>query len=67
MKEELFTELLKSVHEGGCILRGQKSPSRNFSVEKPDVQQIRDSYRLSQKEFALIPGIITEKSRKNDG
>ena len=57
MKEELFTELVKSVHEGGAILRGEKSPSREFSVEKPDVQKIRAKYKLSQKEFASMLGI----------
>ena len=41
MKEELFTELFESVREGGDILRGEKSPSRGFTVEKPGVQQIR--------------------------
>jgi putative transcriptional regulator len=57
MKEELFTELVESVHEGGAILRGEKSPSREFSVEKPDVQKIRANYKLSQKEFASMLGI----------
>ena len=57
MKEELFAELLESVHEGGAILRGEKSPSRKFTVEKPDVQQIRSNYRLSQAEFASMLGI----------
>ena len=57
MKEELFTELLESVHEGGAILRGETSPSRKFTVEKPDVQQIRANYQLSQKEFASMLGI----------
>ena len=57
MKEELFTDLLESVHEGGAILRGEKSPSRVFSVEKPDVQKIRATYKLSQKEFASMLGI----------
>ena len=57
MKEELFTELLESVHEGGAILRSEKSPSRKFTVEKPDVQKIRSNYRLSQTEFASMLGI----------
>ncbi len=57
MKEKLFTELLDSVHEGGTILRGEKSPSRKFTVEKPDVQKIRPNYRLSQTEFATMLGI----------
>ena len=57
MKEELFTEILESVREGGVILRGEKSPSRKFTVEELDVQQIRATYQLSQKEFASMLGI----------
>ena len=57
MKDELFNELLESVREGGSILRGEKSPARTFSMEKPDVQQIRANYHLSQSEFATLLGI----------
>jgi putative transcriptional regulator len=60
MKEELFTELLESAHEGGAILRGEKSPPRRFTVEELDVQQIRATHRLSQKEFASMLGISTD-------
>jgi putative transcriptional regulator len=56
-EKELFTEILESVREGGVILRGEKSPSRRFTVEELDVQQIRDTYRLSQKVFAWMLGI----------
>jgi putative transcriptional regulator len=38
MKEELFDELLESVREGGMILRGEKSPSRTFDIEKTDAR-----------------------------
>jgi|KBSSwiStaDraftv2_1062776.scaffolds.fasta_scaffold4784716_1 hypothetical protein len=44
MKEELFTELLESVHEGGAILRAEMSPSRRSTFEKLDVQQIRANH-----------------------
>jgi putative transcriptional regulator len=57
MKDELFNELLESVREGGSILRAEKKPSRTFSMEKPDVQQIRANYHLSQSEFATLLGI----------
>ena len=57
MKDELFNELLESVRAGGSILRAEKSPSRAFSMEKPDVQQIRANYHLSQSEFANLLGI----------
>jgi putative transcriptional regulator len=57
MKDELFNELLDSVREGGEMLRGEKSPARTYRVEKPDVQQIRANYHLSQSDFAMLLGI----------
>jgi putative transcriptional regulator len=57
MNEELFEELLESVKEGAAILRGEKQPSRRFVVSKLDVKRIRDSYQLSQSEFAALLGI----------
>ncbi len=57
MKEELFNELLESVREGGEILRGQKSASRTFNVEIPDVQKIRGSYNMTQIDFATMLGV----------
>ena len=57
MKDELFNELLESAREGGMILRGEKSPARSFTVAKPDVQQIRTNFHLSQNEFAILLGI----------
>lgn len=33
MKAEMFEELLRSVREGGSILRGQKRAARRFFVE----------------------------------
>lgn len=57
MKEELFDELVASVREGGAILRGEKEPSRTFTVETPDVKRIRSRYQLSQREFAMLLGI----------
>lgn len=57
MKDELFNELVASVREGGAILRGERTPSRQFIVEGPDVKRIRSSYKLSQGEFAALLGI----------
>ena len=57
MKEELFNELLESVREGGAIFRGEKTPSRSFTIGKAEVQRIRANYRLSQSEFAALLGI----------
>lgn len=43
MNDELFTELLKSVHEGGAILRGEKEPSRRFEISTPTGPKAMDS------------------------
>ena len=60
MNEELFNELLESVREGGEILRGKKSASRTFNVEKPDVQKIRGSYNMTQIDFATLLGVSVD-------
>jgi putative transcriptional regulator len=60
MNDDLYNELLESVREGGAILRGEKPASRAFTMEKPDVQQIRNSFHLSQSEFAPLLGISVD-------
>jgi putative transcriptional regulator len=57
ISDELFEELLESVREGGAILRGEKEASRSFTIESPDVTQIRERFELSQSEFAALLGI----------
>lgn len=57
MNDELFAELMESVREGGTIVRGEKTPSRRFEIEAPDVKQIRERYELSQSEFAALLGV----------
>ena len=57
MKDELFDEMISSVREGGAILRGEISPSRAFSIEGPDIKEIRRGYQLSQDQFAALLGI----------
>jgi putative transcriptional regulator len=57
MKDELFAELVESVREGGAILRGEKTPSRIFEFEVPNVKVIRESYQLTQSQFARLLGI----------
>jgi putative transcriptional regulator len=63
MKEELFEELLKSVKQGGAILRGEMQLGRVFSFDKPDVQAIRRQYGLSQEKFAKLLGISVSTLR----
>ena len=57
MKDELFNELVASVQEGGAILRGERTASRQFIVDGPDVKLIRATYKLTQGEFAALLGI----------
>lgn len=63
MKEELFSELVESVREGGKILRGKAKPSRKFVIEAPNVKKIRTGYKLSQNEFAALMGISVKTLR----
>ena len=57
MKKEMFEELLRSVREGGAILRGDSTPARVYSVADPDVAEVREIYGLSQAKFASLLGI----------
>ena len=57
MKEELFEELLKSIEEGGKILKGKKKASREFDFDNPDPKLIREKFGLSQEKFAHLMGI----------
>lgn len=63
MKKELFDELLKSVKQGGAILRGEIRPSRTIKFGQPDVRSIRDRYGLSQPKFADMLGISVSTLR----
>lgn len=57
MNDKLFEELVTSIQEAGAIKRGEIEPSRSFHIEKIDVKQIRESYDLSQSQFAHMLGI----------
>ncbi len=60
MKDTQFEELLKSVREGGAILRGEKSPTRIFEMSALDVKRIREKFALSQRQFAAMLGISVD-------
>lgn len=57
MKKELFEELLRSVRQGGAILRRERKASRSFNLPEPNVRKIRKKYGLSQEKFAAMIGI----------
>ncbi len=54
MKDEMFAELLKSVHEGARILKGEIKPSRAFTVTPLSIKETRLQYHLTQAEFAQL-------------
>lgn len=60
MNDDLFSELLESVRQGGAILRGETAPSRVFEIDAPEVRKIREGYGLSQGEFAALLGISVD-------
>ena len=57
MKEEMFAEMVESIKQAGLIRRGAKRAARRTVIGAPDVQHIRGSLGLSQKQFALLIGV----------
>ena len=63
MKDELFAELVASVKEGGAILRGEKPPTRIFTLKPPEIKEIRVGFGLTQEQFAALLGISVRTLR----
>jgi putative transcriptional regulator len=63
MDKQLFAELLESVSEAGAILRGEKPPSRVFSLVDSDVRALRESLSLSQDQFASLMHVSVKTLR----
>ncbi len=63
MKDELFTEMIASLKEGGAILRSEKEASRTFHLDPLDIKHIRESYHLTQENFAAMLGISVRTLR----
>jgi putative transcriptional regulator len=63
MEDKYFSELVESIREGGKILRGEQNPSRSFVIDRLDIKHIRDSYNLTQMEFAALLGISVRTLR----
>ncbi len=58
MNKKNFDLLLESMKEGGEILSGKRKPSRSFVVEdKEDVRYVRQTYNISQYDFAKLMGV----------
>ena len=57
MKNELFNELLKSMHEMDRIVHGELAPGRVIRFTKPEVKRIRMNTGLRKKQFAALIGV----------
>jgi putative transcriptional regulator len=59
MDDEMFNELLESVHEAGSIMRKEIQPGRvtRLEPEVVNVKEIRNRLNLSQSQFARLLGI----------
>lgn len=54
MKKDLFDKLLESVTQMGEISRGERTPSREFTIDADDIKALRAKTGLSQPRFALL-------------
>ena len=51
---KFFDELLESVQQMDEIVRGERAPSREFSVDPANIKAIRAATGLSQVKFARL-------------
>jgi putative transcriptional regulator len=54
MDAKLFDRLVSSMDEMGEIVRGERAPSREFTITPVEVRAIRKSTGLSQTKFAKV-------------
>ena len=52
MDKHLFAELTESLEQMSEITRGEREPSREFTVDAIKVKQVRAKTKLSQAKFA---------------
>ena len=57
MNDQLFQQLVSSLHEGGAILRGRKKAARQKTLKWPDAAAVREKLGLTQSQFAAMIGI----------
>lgn len=54
VKKKLFAELLESVTQADEIVRGEREPSREFTVNPVKIKALRAELELSQTQFAAL-------------
>ena len=59
MKKETFTKLVGSIREAGEIKAGDRTPSRTYEIQPPEIRMVRERLDVSQDEFAVMIGVST--------
>jgi putative transcriptional regulator len=54
MDKKLFKYLMESVRQADEIIRGERTPSREFYIDAAHVKEIRAATKLSQARFAAV-------------
>jgi putative transcriptional regulator len=54
MDDKLFETLVESMKQAKEIIRGERAPSREFTVDAAQVKAIRAATKLSQAKFAKL-------------
>jgi putative transcriptional regulator len=54
VKKKLFADLVESVTQMDEIVRGEREPSREFTVNPVTIKALRAELKLSQAQFAAL-------------
>ena len=57
MDDDLFEQLIESTKQAVAISKGEMEAGRVFKFDDPNVQTIRQNFKLSQPKFAKLLGI----------
>lgn len=63
MNDKTFERILEGVRQSGQYLRGELEPSRRFQVEPKGIKLVRESYGMTQPEFAEMLGVSVASLR----
>ncbi len=59
MKKDMFNKLVASLKEAGEIKAGQRTASRVYEIQPPEIRMVREQLSVSQDQFAGMIGVST--------
>jgi len=71
MSEDMFNQLLKSTEQAVLISKNEMPASRKFTMDPPDITNLRKITKKTQEEFARMIGVSVgtlrnwEQGRRN--